>query len=55
VAADDGVLDHLGAEKLIVDVTLPAHGQLLLSTVGSRINKIEKVIRWRRVGRRDLS
>jgi hypothetical protein len=26
VAADNGVLDHLGAEKLIVDVTLPAHG-----------------------------
>jgi hypothetical protein len=25
VAADDRVLDHLGAEKLVVDVALPTH------------------------------
>lgn len=32
VSADDGVLDHLGGDQLIVDVRLPRHaevGQLL--------------------------
>ena len=33
MAADDGVLDHLGAQKLVVDVALPTHDAVELVTV----------------------
>ena len=33
MAADNGVLDHLGAEKLIVDVALPTHGERTVAAV----------------------
>ena len=34
MAADDGVLDHLGAQKLVVDVALPTHGERTVAAVG---------------------
>jgi hypothetical protein len=39
VAADDRVLDHLGAEELIIDVTLPTHFQVK-TVVGQNQNKL---------------
>ena len=34
VVADYGVLDHLGAQKLVVDVALPTHGERTVAAVG---------------------
>ena len=46
VSSDDGVLDHFGADQLVVHIALPGHddcvyvlGDVLVSALSSRMNK----------------